>query len=674
MNRKLISAICLLSFVILVLGLSRTSRAIDEWLPVPPEDLALKDDPKSPGAHAMILYREEFIDGAHGYEDEYLRIKIFTEEGKDEGNVEIDYLNRQSKITGIRARTIRPDGSVVNFDGQVYDKEILKASGVKISAKIFSLPDVQPGGIIEYKYRREQDFSGSTGWAVQEQLFTRLARFSYRSYLSGAAIHWRKYMIEGDVQPQKQKDGTLTMEVHDLPGIEEEGLMPPEESLRARVSFFYRDVWVPKNETPDQFWQRIGKIWNADEERFIDAKSALRSVVSHTVAANDPPEVKLQKLYARAQQIHNLQYDIEKTAKEVKRDKTKDNSDVEAVLKHGYGTGLEINLLMVGLARAAGFEAALVYIGPRSGIVFYPPLAEINQLSNDIVWIRVIGTDVFVDPSSKFYPYGLMPWYETGVEGLKPTKQGSEFVQVPLNHPQDAVLQRHADVRVESDGTLAGKIQLDYSGIWGCEKREIEREDDDAGRTKDLADDIKRQLPGGAEFEITSISGWDDTSQPLHVEGTIRIPSFATTAGHRILLPVTFIEATEPPNFTHEKRVNPIFFDHPYTKKDSLSIHVAEGFKIESVPPEVKANPGAGFSYGIKAIQAGSTVTIDRQITVDGMIFLAKYYPALRAFFNTVKTGDDTQIVLRPVQSGEAFGPRLELALIGSEVDRREGH
>ena len=38
----------------------RAARA-DDWLPVAPEDLALKDNPASPGVDAMVLYRNSFV-------------------------------------------------------------------------------------------------------------------------------------------------------------------------------------------------------------------------------------------------------------------------------------------------------------------------------------------------------------------------------------------------------------------------------------------------------------------------------------------------------------------------------------------------------------------------------------------------------------------------------------
>jgi len=42
---------------LLIAGVSPTPATVG-WLPIPPEDLAMKDNPASPGADAMILYRE----------------------------------------------------------------------------------------------------------------------------------------------------------------------------------------------------------------------------------------------------------------------------------------------------------------------------------------------------------------------------------------------------------------------------------------------------------------------------------------------------------------------------------------------------------------------------------------------------------------------------------------
>jgi uncharacterized protein DUF3857 len=156
----------------------------DDWLAIPPEDLALKDNPKQPGADAMVLYREVNVDAKSASVNNYMRIKIFTQAGvKSQADIEIPYAGSQGEsIQGVQARTIRPDGSVVNFDGKPFDKEIVKGAGVKYLAKTFTMPNVEPGSIIEYRYREQYDdrYYWSLGWTVQEDLFTRLARFSIK--------------------------------------------------------------------------------------------------------------------------------------------------------------------------------------------------------------------------------------------------------------------------------------------------------------------------------------------------------------------------------------------------------------------------------------------------------------------------------------------------------------
>ena len=146
------------------------------------------------------------------------------------------------------------------------------------------------------------------------------------------------------------------------------------------------------------------------------------------------------------------------------------------------------------------------------------------------------------------------------------------------------------------------------------------------------------------------MTGWDKNSEPVHIEGTLRVPGFATTAGHRVLVPLTFFQAAQPVSFQHEKRINSIYFHFPEVEKDSITIHVSNGFKIETLPAPQKLAPGGGFEYSVSTSQNADTVTVERQLTISGIMFPVGNYSAIRKFFNTVKTDDDGQIVLQPAQ------------------------
>ncbi|HSY93631.1 MAG TPA: DUF3857 domain-containing protein, partial [Candidatus Binatus sp.] len=114
----------------------------------------MTSEPKAPGAPAIILFHQVDRDdrGQTAHEDVYFRIKILTEEGRKYADVEIPFWKDQGNVINIHARTIKPDGTIINFSGKAFDKSIIKARGVKYLAKTFTMPDVQPGAILEYYY------------------------------------------------------------------------------------------------------------------------------------------------------------------------------------------------------------------------------------------------------------------------------------------------------------------------------------------------------------------------------------------------------------------------------------------------------------------------------------------------------------------------------------------
>src|SRR5437879_1917776 len=150
--------VSMLILLLFVFGVSQRTPPVsagDEWQPISQEELKMTSEPKAPGAPAIILYRQVDRDDSDvrtAHEYNYIRKKIFTEEGRKFADVEIPVVKGKWDIHNIKARTVRQYGMIVTFDGRVYEKEIVKARGIKFLAKTFTLSDVQPGSIIEYHY------------------------------------------------------------------------------------------------------------------------------------------------------------------------------------------------------------------------------------------------------------------------------------------------------------------------------------------------------------------------------------------------------------------------------------------------------------------------------------------------------------------------------------------
>jgi hypothetical protein len=123
------------------------------WLPVTPDEFAIKESPAGPGEPAMVLYREVIRDDPNALESHYVRIKILSEEGRKFADITIPYLEKAVQVGDLRARTLSPDGSAVDFTGPIYDKVIMKTRRLRVNAKTLTLPDVQVGSIVEHSYK-----------------------------------------------------------------------------------------------------------------------------------------------------------------------------------------------------------------------------------------------------------------------------------------------------------------------------------------------------------------------------------------------------------------------------------------------------------------------------------------------------------------------------------------
>ena len=651
---------CVITFVLVLLGAvaitPRPSSAGDDWLPVPPADLALKDNPASPGAHAMILYRSSDMDSKESSVREYIRIKIFTKEGANEADVELPFNKKLTNIVDIHGRTIHPDGSIVNFDGSVFEKTIAKAGGMKYLAKTFTLPDVHPGSIIEYKYREQSDpnYYVNESWTITGHLYTRDAHFTIRpdTRAYAAPLMYRQYGLPLGTMPVKQPNGTYAMDIHNISGLETEEYMPPEGVLQVHVDFYYVSVSEPQNETPETFWNRKGKAWSEEVDRFGNKKGALESDLAHTINADDPPEVKLRKIYARVQKIRNLSIEGSKSEKEQKQEQLKPNNNVEDVLKHNYANDRELNYTFVALVRTAGFSSSEVYVSPRNVVFFLPDMKDPSQLSDDIVWVHAGTQDYYLDPAASSFPFGILPWYETNTRGIRCTKTGGEVVSVPPSPPSQATTVRSAELGIDSDGEATGRLVVDYTGHLAAAHREESREEDEAGRRKSIGEEIQGWLPAGSSFEVTAIANWENKDVPLRVEGTVRVSNLGTAAGRRMLVPASLFQTRQAAAFHAEKRLYAVYFHCPYEEIDDVKLHVPAEYRIESVPPAKQVKPGV-VSYEISAAQQGNVVEVKRLLVLDGLAFPANLYPTLRNFFNVVKTDDDAQIVLQNSESAK---------------------
>jgi hypothetical protein len=375
----------LLSLLVAVNAFSWNESSAAEFRDPAPDEKAMTRVDFAPGAAAVILNWHQVVDDRNTLRTDYLRIKILTEEGKKYADVEVPYIALLSDVNHIKARTVRPDGTIAIFDGKTYDKVVVKVGGVRLVAKTFTLPDVQVGSIIEFRY----DISSrahtvyDTQFSVQRELPILHEEislepyafpgyntfFSYRGLPHGKrpAIHGTKY--------------ELTLE--NIAPFEEEPFSPPASTIKPELQFWYTEGSIE----PDVFWTNEGREWADSVEPFVGDGRAVREAATAAISGASTPEEKLRKLYARVQEVRNLSFEPEKTDAETR--KLNDNHSAQDVLRSGYGSIREINRLFVSMARAAGFDAHVIRLCERDTQYIAKNVPVGRQLDGEIATVTI---------------------------------------------------------------------------------------------------------------------------------------------------------------------------------------------------------------------------------------------------------------------------------------------
>ncbi len=644
----------------------------EDWLPVTPQDLQYKEVPGNKGAAAVRLYYAQYINDNTASCFFYERIKILNERalagGSSYADVEIPILtlgDLVEQISDLKARTIKPDGSIVEFAGKVFERVRFKGRGIKDSVKAFSMPDVGVGSIIEYKYRAILNIPDLSdlkipvrdAWDIQSELFTVKESLYYqpdtgKRYQSptrpqfesgGERISHVMLNMKDFKEKLRESGGDTGLELTNVPAFEPESFMPPQNNFKPTVIFFTGRLGKVD---VDKEWLDLGKQYYEVYERYMAADRGVKEAALKAIGSETEPGMKLRKIYERVQQLRNLTFERPRTSEERKAEHIQRNNNVGEVLAHGYGTFEDLTLLFVAMARSAGIDASPVMVPDRRRRFFVHDWTSQRQIDSIIAAVSLNGKDMYLEPGTRFCPYGFVRWNHTAIDALKLDRKGGTFVKAPSMSYDKSVTARNANMTLSEDGALKGNIVLEFKGAEALEHRLDAIDRDDAGRKKDLEDELKQWLPTGTVVKMAMAQGWEDGDAPLVARFDVEVPNYATLAGKRVLIPAFLFQSKENQAFAHAQRKYPLYFPYPFTDNDTVTLQVPSGFTPESIPAAQDAKLGNTARYQNVSNFDGIRLVSQRQLAFNGIYFDLDKYSELKSFFGKVQTGDEQQAVL----------------------------
>jgi len=646
--------------------LTSIARA-EQWTAPTPEELKLTSQSEVPGAAAVYLFKEEITDDKLHMWSKYVRLKVLTEAGKDFANVELKQYSSSEHggftVNAIAGRTIHPDGTIIPFSGKPIDKLIEKGQGYKEMAKVFTLPDVEVGSIIEYRYelRYDDNYFIPPDWYVQSELFTRKAHYLWRPTSESlttkddsreqqtSGIAWTPILPKGADFKQTRLpavgygDGQLVIElnIHDVPPVPDEEYMPPIASLSYRVLFYYTPY-----RSGDEFWKNAGKRWAKNQDKFIGPGSKVRAAAGELFAGSDTQDQKLRKIYAAVMKLDNTSYNRERSAAEEKSQGLNEVKNTDDIWERKRGTDDQLAALFVAMARAAGMKAYLMGVTSRDRNIFQPAYFSLSQLDDDIAIVNVDGKDQYFDPGQRYCPYQQLAWKHTIVRGLRQVDGGAAFGDTPYSSYKDSRVDRIADLTMDERGAATGTVTMTYRGSPALNWRQTFLRGDDTSVKHDLQTSMEEMMPGGMDVKVKNIQMLEDYEQPLTVVFDVK-GQIASSTGKRLLVPGDIFEVNEKPTFPHEKRDLPVYFEYTDAVMDAVRVKFPASLSLESVPAAEEVPFQKVALYGLKSDTTPTAVTIHRTFLLGDIVFSTDQFPELRTFYNKLETKDQEPIVLK---------------------------
>jgi len=628
----------------------------DEWKPIDPAHLALKSPTVEKDADAEGLFWEVRIDDNPEGDlifDHYLRVKVFTERGR-ESQSKIDLIfgkmyGGEIKIKDIAARTIKPDGSIVQLKKEdIYERTIVKGSGLKYKAKSFAMPAVEPGCIIEYRWREVRVRTDADNVRLQFQRDIPVQRVQYSiKPMSYENASFNALTLHGkDPKWVKEKGGYYSTTMTNMPAVYEESRMPPEDEVKTWILVFYQSANV-ENKNAEKYWADLGRGFYERTKSLLKPNDEVKAMAASLTGTAKTDDEKVANLF------DFCRYKI-KTTKGLtpdERAKLKENKSPSDTLKRGIGTGADIDLLFASLATAAGFDARIVLAPDRGDIFFDKSLPNAYFLRPQNIAVNVGGTWKFYNPGYDYIQLGMLRWQEEGQQSLITDPKNPVWVSSPMSPPDKSLVKRTAKLKLTEDGTLEGDVRVEFTGHFAVERKQELDEESETEREESLKEEIKSQM-SAAEITNISIENVTDHVKPLVFSYRVRFPGYATRTGKRLFLQPAFFQFGVKPEFATATRRYPIYFHYPWSESDEVEFALPKGYALDNADAPAPFGSGdiSAYKPSLAASADGSLLVYKRSFFFGGggaLMYPVESYTNLKNYFDAVQKQDSHSIALK---------------------------
>ena len=596
-------------------------------------------------------------------EEVHKRIKIFNDNGKKEADIHLEYINADHYqfITGLQAQTINlVDGKIeiTKLDKKlVYNKAIDKWR----SEVTFTMPNVKPGSIIEFKYNfNVKGYSGLPFWDFQEDIPVRyseyvtavpdlfyfraqphlnqpLAKYSTKEEGRSFQDTWTDddHHMHTDSYPY-----TLLMETRALANV-------PSLPDEAYMSSFADNVQCIKYQlvsvkpiggfvkSHSESWAKVGGIL-ADDEDFGGQLN--RKLNNEEAIIN-----KAKALKTDDEKIAYVFNEVKNTMKWNEIDRWYTIDGTYRAWENKTGNSTEINLILYHLLKKSGVDAYPMAVSTQKHGRVVPFYTTADQFNRAVVYIPVDSTKNYVlDATGKYNMYNQIPAELLNSSGLWIDKQNKKY-DIILVHNDVPVRQMvFVTGEIKPDGKLTGTAQISstgYNKINSVTKYKTDGEKKYIDYMRDNDNNLKISSLKMNDMEVDSLPLMQNIEFSLDLAGS--------DENYIYLNPNLFTSLKTNP-FLSEKRMTDVDFRYLRNYAVNGMYKVPAGYKVDALPKSVMiVMPDKSVSFKRMVAEQDGTIVVRYSISYNKIEYSRDDYPDFHEFFKKMHEMLNEQIILK---------------------------
>ena len=606
----------------------------------------------------------------------YRRIKILREEGLRWTKVILNYNRLDGEaISNIKGRTYFQDETgeieTLKLDRKVIIDEKLDKSQ---NRKVFPLPGVRVGSVIEYSYQlTTPQIHQLKTWTFQ--LGIPVVASNFHSYipefltyqlvlkgdLSGMKTQVDAYTVsgtevrvpafaDGDSRPMfsmynfsaKAQSGRFAQySLSEVAVLKDEPFSTRVSDHRAAIGFLMLRNLRPKlaNRQRIVSWKELNRsLLNHDDfGELMDERSVQNKGAQMSFKVRQPKErARIVFEYIRDRMEWNGRYSIWA------------EQDIGLALSRKKGNSAEINLILLNMLKGAKIEAYPVLISTRNNgkiVVTQPDLSQFNHV---LVVAKLRNEIVLLDALSHSAPFGMLPRIDLNEIGFLVDEEDWGWLEVEPTH--EMIRNTYSRLEMDPTGQLSGDLEFYFTGYRAAiERGKLETYQNNVNQY------VEKELLSGLGNTVlgkVNVRKQAEIDKPLNVECQIQSADFVQKADDFLFVRPLLTNMIEENPFQAEDRQTPVDLACPIREYYLLGLEIPEGYEVIQTPQPIRVLlPAGAGSFTYNVLTDGRIIHISSTIFIEKTTFQPHEYQEIRSFFEYVTRKHEEDIILKRSES-----------------------